>query len=143
MRRSTIATLLASVAVGFAFAGTAWAEARSEMGKQEFESNCVACHGASGKGDGYFAQYLKLPIPDLTTIQQRNNGVFPTDRMVEIIDGRTALKGHGPRNMPIWGTTYTGKAADYYRGHAYDSEQFVRVRVLALTDYLYTLQFRK
>ena len=143
MRRSTIATILAGVAVGFAFAGTAWAEARSEMGKQEYESNCVACHGTGGKGDGYFAQYLKLPIPDLSTIQQRNNGVFPSDRMVEIIDGRAALKGHGPRNMPIWGTTYTEKAANYYRGTAYDSEQFVRVRVLALTDYLYSLQVRK
>ena len=66
------------------------AEARSELGKQEYESNCVACHGATGKGDGYFAQYLKLPVPDLTTIQQRNGGVFPADRMIEIIDGRSA-----------------------------------------------------
>ena len=87
----------------------------------------------SGKGDGYFAQYLKLPIPDLTTIQQRNNGVFPTDRMVEIIDGRTALKGHGPRNMPIWGTTYTEKAANYYRGHGVRLRT-VRPRSRAGTD---------
>jgi mono/diheme cytochrome c family protein len=143
MRRSTIAGLLVGAALGIAFSGAAWAEARSEMGKQEYESNCVACHGSSGKGDGYFAQYLKLPIPDLTTIQQRNKGVFPTDRVIEIIDGRQALKGHGPRNMPIWGTTYTEKASTYYRGQAYDAEQFIRVRVLALTDYLYTLQAAK
>ena len=45
--------------------------------------------------------------------------------------------------MPIWGTTYTEKAASYYRGHAYDPEQFIRVRVLALTDYLYSVQVRK
>jgi mono/diheme cytochrome c family protein len=140
MRRSTIAGVLVGAALGIALSGAAWAEARSEMGKQEYESNCVACHGASGKGDGYFAQYLKLPIPDLTTIQQRNKGVFPTDRVIEIIDGRQTLKGHGPRNMPIWGTTYTEKASTYYKGHAYDAEQFIRVRVLALTDYLYTLQ---
>jgi mono/diheme cytochrome c family protein len=143
MRRSTIAGMLVGAALGVALSGTAWAEARSEMGKQEYESNCVACHGASGKGDGYFAQYLKLPIPDLTTIQQRNKGVFPTDRIIEVIDGRQALKGHGPRNMPIWGTAYTEKASTYYRGHAYDAEQFIRVRVLALTDYLYSLQAAK
>ena len=69
--------------------------------------------------------------------------MFPTDRIIEIIDGRQALKGHGPRNMPIWGTAYTEKASTYYRGHAYDAEQFIRVRVLALTDYLYTLQAAK
>jgi mono/diheme cytochrome c family protein len=143
MRRSTIAGVLVGAALGIALSGAAWAEARSEMGKQEYESNCVACHGASGKGDGYFAQYLKLPIPDLTTIQQRNKGVFPTDRIIEIIDGRQTLKGHGPRNMPIWGATYTEKASTYYKGHAYDAEQFIRVRVLALTDYLYTLQVAK
>jgi mono/diheme cytochrome c family protein len=143
MRRSTIAGVLAGVALGVAFAGTAQAQARSELGKQEYNSNCAVCHGATGKGDGDFAPYLKLPVPDLTTMQQRNGGVFPADRVIEIIDGRQVLKGHGARNMPIWGTNYTEKAADYYRGFAYDTEQFVRARILALTDYLYTLQVRK
>lgn len=143
MNVSRIAATLACLSIGAALGGTAWAESRAELGKQEYESNCVACHGSTGKGDGYFAQYLKLPIPDLTTIQQRNGGVFPTDRIIEIIDGRQALAGHGPRSMPIWGTTYTEKASNYYRGQAYDSEQFVRVRILALTDYLYQLQVRK
>jgi mono/diheme cytochrome c family protein len=142
MKRTMRVMLIAAAGLSAAFAGTVLAEARSEMGKQEYESNCLSCHGAGGRGDGYFAQYLKLPVPDLTTIARRNGGVFPTDRMIEIIDGRQALKGHGPRNMPIWGTTYTEKAANYYRGQAYDSEQFVRVRVLALTDYLYQLQAR-
>jgi mono/diheme cytochrome c family protein len=143
MRRSTIASLLVGAAFGVSLAGVCWAESRSEMGKQEYEANCAICHGSNGRGDGTFAQYLKLPVTDLTTIQQRNNGVFPADRMVEIIDGRAALKGHGLRTMPIWGNTYTEKAANYYRGQAYDSEQFVRVRVLALTDYLYSLQTAK
>jgi mono/diheme cytochrome c family protein len=142
MKCVKLGSLLIAAAVGSSLAGASWAESRSEMGKQEYESNCLSCHGAGGRGDGYFAQYLKLPVPDLSTIAKRNGGVFPTDRMIEIIDGRQALKGHGPRNMPIWGTTYTEKAANYYRGQAYDSEQFVRVRVLALTDYLYQLQAR-
>jgi mono/diheme cytochrome c family protein len=142
MRRFTIATALAGLALGIVAAGTVWAESRGELGKQEYESNCVSCHGATGKGDGYFAQYLKLPIPDLTTIQQRNGGVFPTDRIVEIIDGRQTLKGHGQRNMPIWGTTYTEKAAREYRGQAYDSGSSSAC-VLALTDYSILSQVRK
>jgi mono/diheme cytochrome c family protein len=143
MRRTKFLAVLIGAALSVALSGAAWAEARSELGKQEYESNCVVCHGATGKGDGYFAQYLKMPVPDLTAIQQRNGGVFPADRMIEIIDGRQALKGHGPRQMPIWGTTYTEKAATHYRGFAYDNEQFVRARILALTDYLYQLQVRK
>lgn len=142
MRRTRLASILIAAAIGAAFAGSAWAESRSDLGKQEYESNCIACHGLTGKGDGYFAQYLKLPVPDLTTIAKRNGGVFPADRMIEIIDGRQALKGHGPRNMPIWGTTYTEKAASYYGGFAFNSEQFVRARILALVDYLYSLQAR-
>jgi mono/diheme cytochrome c family protein len=142
MRLTRTAPILIAAAIGAAFAGSAWAEARSELGKQEYESNCVACHGMAGKGDGYFAQYLKLPVPDLTTIAKRNGGVFPADRMIEIIDGRQALKGHGPRNMPIWGTAYTERAAAYYGGFAFNAEQFVRARVLALVDYLYSLQDR-
>ncbi len=142
MSRSKTGTLAAIAALGVTFAGTAFAEARSDLGKQEYESNCVACHGLAGKGDGYFAQFLKLPVPDLTTIAKRNGGVFPADRMIEVVDGRQALKGHGPRNMPIWGTTYTEKASSYYGGLAFNPEQFVRARILALVDYLYSLQAR-
>jgi hypothetical protein len=44
--------------------------------------------------------------------------------------------------MPIWGTAYTERAAAYYGGFAFNAEQFVRARVLALVDYLYALQDR-
>jgi len=142
MRGPGLAAACVAGVFGVALAGSAGAEARSELGKQEYESNCVACHGPVGKGDGYFAQYLKLPLPDLTTISRRNGGVFPADRMIEVIDGRQALKGHGPRNMPIWGTTYTERAGAYSGGNAFHSEQFVRARILALVDYLYQLQVR-
>jgi mono/diheme cytochrome c family protein len=123
--------------------GAAVAQLRTDLGRFEFENNCVACHGANGRGDGYFGQYLKLPMPDLTTVTQRNNGVFPADRMQRIIDGREEVKGHGPRQMPVWGAHYNERAREYFKGTAYDPEVYIRVRVLSLVDYLYSIQTQR
>jgi mono/diheme cytochrome c family protein len=123
--------------------GAALAQPRTDLGRFEYDNNCVACHGANGRGDGYYAQYLKLSMPDLTTVSQRNGGVFPADRMQRIIDGREDIKGHGPRQMPIWGAHYNERAEQYYKGTAFDAEVFIRVRMLALVDYLYSIQNRR
>jgi mono/diheme cytochrome c family protein len=140
MTRSKTLCALAIATLALAATGSARAETRSELGKVEYGSNCAMCHGPTGKGDGFYTQYLKMPVPDLTTIARRNGGVFPADRLIEVIDGRQALKGHGPRGMPIWGASYTEQANDYYRGMGFSGEQYVRARILALVDYLYSLQ---
>lgn len=140
MKRST---WIAAMAVAMAFSQTAVAQARTELGKLEFESNCASCHGAGGAGDGYYAQYLKLGVPDLVTIAERNGGVFPADRVQRVIDGREAIMGHGTRTMPIWGVHYTQRAAEYYKGFAYDPEAFTRARIVSLVDYVYAMQSQR
>ncbi len=119
------------------------APARSEMGKFEYQSTCISCHGRAGKGDGPCSEFLKVKVPDLTTIAERNNNVFPADRLYETIDGRAEVKGHGPVGMPVWGNVYNQKAAEYYKGFAYSPEQFIRVRILSLIDYICSLQTRR
>jgi mono/diheme cytochrome c family protein len=114
--------------------------ANFDLGKREYESKCAVCHGSSGKGDGPFAGVLNTKIPDLTTLSLRNNGVFPFQRVQEVIDGRQTFKAHGPRDMPIWGLDYRGKAAESYKDVPYDPEAYVRIRILALTEYVYRLQ---
>lgn len=47
---------------------------------------------------------------------------------------------HGTRDMPIWGQDYRVRAAEYYMDVPYDSELFVRTRILALAEYLSRLQ---
>jgi len=142
MKRTKVLAVAAMTAA-LAVPAATLAQARSEMGRIEYQSNCANCHGASGRGDGPYSEFLRMKVPDLTTVSERNGGVFPADRMYEIIDGRVDVRGHGPKQMPIWGNVYNERAAEYYKGFAHNPEQFVRVRVLSLIDYIYALQTRR
>lgn len=143
MKRTIIAWAVVSlIATGLAQAqGTG----RHDIGKREYMSNCVVCHGASGKGDGSYSDLLKKPASNLTLLKKSNGGVFPFERVYAVIDGRNVVKGHGERDMPVWGLDYsaaTGKAAEYYVDVPYDTEMYVRSRILALIDYLDRLQVK-
>jgi mono/diheme cytochrome c family protein len=116
------------------------AQQRTDLGRFEYESNCLTCHGEAGRGDGPYSVNLKLPVPDLTQLSQRNGGIYPAERVRRLIDGREDIKGHGGRQMPIWGLRYGQRAAEYYRGELHDAEAFTGQRVQALTDYLRTIQ---
>jgi mono/diheme cytochrome c family protein len=114
----------------------------TDIGKNEYVLNCAVCHGDKGKGDGPLVALLKKPAADLTKIQKNNSGVFPFDRVYEIIDGREAVAAHGPREMPIWGDKYNSEAAGRMGVWVTtkDLESFVRGRILALVGHIYTLQ---
>jgi len=131
VRRALVAALaLASAGV--------MAQQRVDMGKREYDNNCAACHGSSGKGNGPYAELLRKSPPDLTMMAKRNGGVFPMSRAYEVIEG--AGVGHGTRDMPIWGQDYSVKAAEYYMDVPYNPEAYVRTRILALVEYLNRLQ---
>ncbi len=131
VRRALVAALaLASAGV--------MAQQRVDMGKREYDNNCAACHGSSGKGNGPYAELLRKSPPDLTMMAKRNGGVFPMSRAYEVIEG--AGVGHGTRDMPIWGQDYNVKAAEYYMDVPYNPEAYVRTRILALVEYLNRLQ---
>ena len=139
MKRNRIAGALVA-ALTLAIAGSAFGQLRTELGKREYVSNCAVCHGATGRGDGSYFELLKTRVPDITTITQRNKGVFPADRVYQIIDGRETIKSHGPREMPIWGQDYSVQAAKYYVDTPYDPEVYIRVRILSLIDSICSLQ---
>jgi mono/diheme cytochrome c family protein len=121
-------------------------QAKVDFGATEYRSSCAICHGPKGKGDGPYMTWLLKPASDLTTLAKANGGVFPFQRVYEIIDGRTmaATGPHGSREMPIWGMRYSGEASAYFAEvpGPYDTEAFARSRILMLVDYLNRLQVK-
>lgn len=112
-----------------------------ELGKQEYESKCAACHGLGGKGDG--PQSPVTRPANLTILAKNNGGVFPTRRVYEIIDGRQDVAAHGPRTMPVWGRFFQVGVPDVPDRDAgtFDyRETTVRDRIQAVIDYLVQLQ---
>ncbi|MBU3651898.1 MAG: cytochrome c [Limnohabitans sp.] len=110
-----------------------------DFGQQEFQSRCASCHGRDGKGNGPIADLLRQSPPDLTQLSKQNGGIFPISRVYDSIVG-DSVQAHGSRDMPVWGQLYRLRAGEHYVDTYYDPEAYVRVRVLALVEYLSRLQ---
>ena len=110
-----------------------------DLGQQEFQSRCASCHGRDGKGNGPIADLLRKSPPDLTQLSKQNGGIFPISRVYDSIVG-DSVQAHGSRDMPVWGQLYRLRAGEHYVDTYYDPEAYVRVRVLALVEYLSRLQ---
>ena len=126
----------------FSLSVIAHAEDKLDIGKIEYETACAVCHGLTGQGDdGLLKDLLVKPMPNLTALAKNNKGVFPFDRVYQIIDGRQEIKTHGTRKMPIWGNTFNNQSSVYFRNFPpHDSESAARSRILALTEYIYRIQ---
>jgi hypothetical protein len=79
----------------------------------------------------------------LTRLAQDNNGAFPIARVYEVIDGRIERLVHGSRDMPVWGDRYLQEMSSRESGGFTSKEMdeaVVRARILALVQYISTLQ---
>lgn len=82
-----------------------------------FRINCAGCHGTNARGNGPIAEFISVPVPDLTRIAVRNGGEFPTERIYQVIDGQSGNSVHGSRHMPVWGYEFFGTEADDALAH--------------------------
>lgn len=143
------AVAFAMIVAAIGFNSAAWSQ-DIDHGKFEYQQGCAACHGADGRGNGPVSAQLKVLPPDLTLLSKNNNGTFPADFVYEIIDGRKAVAAHGTREMPIWGDRYSpdlfGELNVWPRINpseihpSIDPEAVVRLRILAVIDYLNRIQ---
>ena len=104
----------------------------SLKGEDIYRAHCASCHGLDGTGNGPVAPALSTKVPDLTTMTQRNRGVFPLARINKIVIGdKSDILAHGSREMPIWGPIF----------HQVDEDRdYGEVRLHNVVEYLKTLQ---
>jgi mono/diheme cytochrome c family protein len=137
-----LSALIISMAVFFSWAGsqepgtaqphkTPRNLIRSVKGVDLFHEYCSSCHGFDGKGNGPAAPALNTRPADLTTIAQRNGGVFPSERVRKIIAGDARITAHGSSEMPVWGPIFHRVEWDQDLG---------KVRLQNVTNYLESIQ---
>jgi mono/diheme cytochrome c family protein len=80
-------------------------------GAQLFRTHCASCHGENAGGSGPISVQLRNAVPDLTTFSARNGGMFPAERVRQLIEGRGPA-AHGDRSMPVWGDVFRQQNSD-------------------------------
>jgi len=127
--------ILLGAALTLALTGGTARAAEDDTGARLYFNHCAACHGAEGEGGGPVAATMRIGVPNLRTLAQRSDGVFPADGVTAYIDGRELNAAHGDRQMPIWGDVFRGPEQG-------TSERTVRRRIAALVDFIESLQYR-
>ncbi len=127
-----IAVLLAA-AIGIVPASTHTrqdTETALKIGRRLYSQYCRSCHGEEAAGDGPAATALKVRPADLTQVTKKHEG-FPTEKVMDWIDGEKYAVGHGSREMPVWGKRFRRSA---------DGGSSTVSEIQALTEYLQSIQ---
>jgi mono/diheme cytochrome c family protein len=138
MKRKYVFLSISAIMLGTCSMATA-DEASISAGKADFMTYCAACHGVTGRGDGTVAEFLTIEAADLTKLTKKNNGMFPRERAIKVIDGREQVMVHGARDMPVWGDWFKFEANASKAGKG-AGEAIIRKRINALVDYVQSIQ---
>ena len=128
--------VLASLGLGACV--VAQAPSPQPTGAQDFADYCASCHGVSGKGDGEMASRVARAPADLTLLAKRNDGAFPTTRVMAKIWGYTG--GKGGAVMPNFGPLLDSDTIPYDGGDGILTP--TPVRLVQIAEHLKTLQVR-
>lgn len=110
------------------------------FGAQIYADHCVVCHGETGGGDGIVGELFAKRPANLRLLSKENGGVFPTDRVIAAIYGRSDIPAHGQSRMPIWGDFFMTEALEGPAIDPADAAMITQGRVLSVVSYLQGLQ---
>jgi len=110
LMQATVFAAVTMLCVGTTFGEVAikeaqlkWEDVANLDGDVVFDNLCAVCHGVGGKGNGPAVSALEHTVPDLTIIAASNDGVYPHERIKNVIFGRHRDVARGSSGMPYWG----------------------------------------
>jgi mono/diheme cytochrome c family protein len=111
-------------------AGTAGCAAPTPTpdGNALYQRYCASCHGTTGLGDGPAAAALATPPTNLATLRPN------VPQLMQVIDGRLAVRAHGTSAMPVWGEAFE----EIHLDDAY-AKRTALLQVQALAEYVASL----
>jgi hypothetical protein len=105
-------------------------------GELEYQNSCAICHGAEARGNGIMSKYLTVKPANLRRLTLTPGGNFPFWEVYRKIDGQFEIRGHGTRDMPIWGDRFRAQAG----GDNKSAQTQAAGRILSLVFYLQHIQ---
>jgi mono/diheme cytochrome c family protein len=102
-------------------------QAPPESGEVLYQRYCASCHGAEGRGDGPAAAGKTPKATDLTTTEP------DVPHLMQVIDGRVTVEGHGTSAMPVWGNVFQQVHDDPH------TQRKVLLDIQALAEYVASL----
>jgi mono/diheme cytochrome c family protein len=105
-------------------------------GELDYQNHCAVCHGVDAGGNGIMNKFLTLPPANLTQLSKKYGGKFPFWQIYRTIDGREEVRGHGVRQMPVWGLRFRAEAG----GNDPGARTQAAGRKLSLVFYLQHIQ---
>lgn len=105
-------------------------------GELEYQNACAICHGVDARGNGILSRYLTVKPASLRQLRLTPGGNFPFWEVYRKIDGQFEIRGHGTRDMPIWGDRFRAQAG----GDGKSAQSQAAGRILSLVFYLQHIQ---
>jgi len=103
-------------------------------GQEMYGQYCAGCHGGDGQGLGPSAHYCTVAPAKLALLAKRNNGVYPSKHVSQVLHSGTGKRAEGQGYMPVW--------APLLKSINRDKPETTETRIASLTEYVRTLQER-